>query len=67
LDDTQGSIPPALAETPYEILRTPSLRSSVCPINPLLRGILCISSYEPSTLYIRQSAVLDRGYAGCCR
>jgi hypothetical protein len=28
LDDTQGGNPPALAEKPYELLRTPCLRSS---------------------------------------
>jgi hypothetical protein len=25
--------------------------------HPVLRGILCMPSYEPSTLYIRRSAV----------
>src|SRR5215208_8515256 len=29
------------------------MRSSVCLISPLLRGILCMPSYEPSTLHIR--------------
>ena len=28
MDDTQGSNPPALAETHYELLRTPYWRSS---------------------------------------
>ena len=59
-----------------ELLRTPSLRSSVCPVRPVLRAkpvsgqiqvgiisVLCMAGYEPSILYIRQSAVEDRGYA----
>src|SRR5215217_4672360 len=36
-----------------ELRRTPSLRSSVAGTS----SILCMQSYEPSTLYIRQSAV----------
>jgi hypothetical protein len=33
------------------------MRSSVCPITAVLRGILCMPGYEPLILYIRQSAV----------
>ena len=52
-----------------ELRRTPLWRSSVCPITPAWRSlseaiiragiisVLCMTGYEPSTLYIRQSTV----------
>jgi hypothetical protein len=36
LDDPQGSIPPALAETPYELPRIPRMRTSPFTISTKL-------------------------------